>query len=206
LLFLAVTPVRAGVKPRITVAMTRRNAMQAHASSRRALLIVDMQVGLFNGHPPPFEGARVLANINTLIFRAREAGAPIYAVRHTGPAGSPIAPDSELTKLVSGLEVDAARDTVFVKTRPNCFIGTDLRQWLADAGVNELVIVGMKTEYCVDATCRAVADLGLRAVLIEDAHTSVDTPEMEARAIVAHHNRTLDGPFVRLARTEEFSF
>lgn len=180
--------------------------MQASASNQRALLIVDMQVGLFNGNPPPYEGARVLANINTLIARARAAGAPVYAVRHTGPAGSPIAPDSELTKLVSGLDVDAARDTVFVKTRPNCFIGTELRQWLADAGVNELVIVGMKTEYCVDTTCRAVFDLGMRAVLIEDAHTTVDTPEMSARDIIAHHNRTLNGPFVRLTRSEEFGF
>ncbi|NIE66369.1 cysteine hydrolase family protein [Burkholderia sp. Ax-1719] len=180
--------------------------MQARASSRRALLIVDMQVGLFNGNPPPYQGARVLANINALIARAREAGAPVYAARHTGPAGSPLAPDSELTKLVSGLDVDAARDTVFVKTRPNCFIGTELRQWLADAGVNELAIAGMKTEYCVDTTCRAALDLGLRAVLIEDAHTTVDTPEMDARAMIAHHNRTLNGPFVSLARAEAFAF
>ncbi|HEV3426843.1 MAG TPA: cysteine hydrolase family protein [Paraburkholderia sp.] len=180
--------------------------MQASAPSRRALLIIDMQVALFNGNPPPYEGARVLANINTLIARAREAHAPIFAVRHTGPAGSPIAPDSELTKLVSGLDVDAARDTVFVKTRPNCFVGTDLAQRLADAGVNELVIVGMKTEYCVDTTCRAVLDLGMRAVLIEDAHTTVDSPDLDARAIIAHHNRTLNGPFVTLARSEDFAF
>ncbi|WP_027818149.1 cysteine hydrolase family protein [Paraburkholderia bannensis] len=180
--------------------------MQASAPSRRALLIVDMQVGLFNGNPPPYEGARVLANINTLIARAREAGAPVFAVRHTGPAGSPLAPDSELTKLVSGLDVDAARDSVFMKTRPNCFVGTDLAQRLADAGVSELAIVGMKTEYCVDSTCRAVLDLGLRAVLIEDAHTTMNTPGLDARDIIAHHNRTLNGPFVTLARTGDFVF
>lgn len=180
--------------------------MQARAPSQRALLIVDMQVGLFHGNPPPYEGARVLANINTLIARARAAGAPVYAVRHTGPAGSPIAPDSELTKLVSGLDVDAARDGVLVKTRPNCFVGTDLAQRLADAGVNELVIVGMKTEYCVDTTCRAVFDLGLRAVLVEDAHTTVDSPGLNARDIIAHHNRTLNGPFVTLAWTEDVAF
>lgn len=180
--------------------------MQASAPSRRALLIVDMQAGLFNGNPPPYDGARVLANINVLIARAREVGAPVFAVRHTGPAGSPIAPDSALTKLVSGLDVNAERDTVFVKTRPNCFVGTDLAQRLADAGVGELAIVGMKTEYCVDATCRAVLDLGLRAVLVEDAHTTMNTPELDARDIIAHHNRTLNGPFVTLARTEELVF
>ncbi|WP_322045559.1 cysteine hydrolase family protein [Paraburkholderia sp. J67] len=180
--------------------------MQASASNPRALLIIDMQVGMFSSHPPPFEGERVLANINTLIARARAAGAPIYAVRHTGPAGSPLAPDSALTQLLPALAVDPARDHVFVKTRPNCFVGTGLAQWLAEAGVAELVIAGMKTEYCVDATCRAALDLGLRAVLIEDAHSTANTPALDARDIIAHHNRTLNGPFVSLARTADFAF
>ncbi|MBN3855863.1 MULTISPECIES: cysteine hydrolase family protein [unclassified Paraburkholderia] len=180
--------------------------MQDPLAPRRALLIVDMQLGLFNASPAPHEGARVLANINTLIARAREAGAPIYAARHTGPAGSPLAPDSALTQLLPDLDVDPARDTVFAKTRPSCFVGTGLAQQLAEAGVSEVAIVGMKSEYCVDTTCRAALDLGLRAVLIEDAHTTMDTPSLKAREIVEHHNRTLNGPFVRLARTDDFEF
>jgi nicotinamidase-related amidase len=180
--------------------------MQDPVRNRRALLIVDMQVGLFNGSELPYEGPRILANINTLIAKARAAGAPVFAARHTGPAGSPIAPGSPLTQLLSELDVDAARDTVFDKTRPNCFFGTGLALWLAEAGVAELAIAGMKTEFCVDTTCRAAPDLGVRPVLIEDAHTTMDTPALGAREIIAHHNRTLSGPFAALARTADFSF
>src|SRR5260221_3419929 len=43
------------------------------------------------------------ANTGQLIARAREAGAPIFAARHTGPAGSPIAPGSPLTQLLPQL-------------------------------------------------------------------------------------------------------
>lgn len=61
-----------------------------------ALLIIDMQTGLYDGPEKPFERERVLATLNQLIGRARAAGAPIFVARHTGPAGSPIEAGSPL--------------------------------------------------------------------------------------------------------------
>ncbi|CAI8692682.1 cysteine hydrolase [Burkholderia pyrrocinia] len=180
--------------------------MSEAPSPKRALLVVDMQVGLFHGLDRPHDGDRVLANINRLIGRAHEAGAPVFAVRHTGPAGSPIAPGSPLTALLPELAIDPARDTVFDKTRPSCFAGTRLAEWLRAANIGELVVTGMKTQYCVDTTCRAAADLGFRAVLVADAHTCMDTPALSAERIVAHHNATLDGPFAMLTTTEACLF
>jgi nicotinamidase-related amidase len=104
------------------------------------------------------------------------------------------------------LEVDAERDVIFDKTRPSCFFGTSLGERLAEAGISELVIVGMKTQYCIDATCRTAADMGLRPVLIADAHTCMDTRALPARAIIEHHNATLDGPFVTLASAANYEF
>jgi hypothetical protein len=54
-----------------------------------------------------------------------------------------------------------------------------------------VIIVGMKTQCCVDSTCRAARDLGFDAVLIADGHTCSDMPVMSAKDIVAHHNATL---------------
>ncbi|WP_321849860.1 cysteine hydrolase family protein [Burkholderia diffusa] len=175
-------------------------------SPQRALLIVDMQVGLFHGPERPHDGARVLANINRLIGLAHDAGAPVFAVRHTGPTGSPIAPDSPLAALLPELAIDPARDTVFDKTRPSCFAGTRLAEWLRADSIGELVVTGMKTQYCIDTACRAAADLGFRAVLVADAHTCMDTPALPAERIVAHHNATLDGPFATLTTTEACGF
>lgn len=172
----------------------------------RALLIIDMQMGLFHGPEKPYDGERVLTNINTLIDRAHQAQAPVFAARHTGPAGSPIEPGSPLTQLLPALHLDNARDRVFDKTRPSCFVGTPLAQWLREANVNELVIVGMKTEFCVDTTCRAAAELGFTPLLVADAHTTMDTPVLSAEAIIAHHNRTLGGPFVKLLSTDDCPF
>jgi nicotinamidase-related amidase len=172
----------------------------------RALLIIDMQEGLFNGPEKPYDRERILANINQLISKAREAGGPIFAARHTGPQGSPIEPGSPLTQLLPNMAIDAMRDTTFDKTRPNCFFCTGLADWLRNAAAAELVIAGMKTEYCIDATCRAAADLGFQPVLIADAHTCMDTQVLTAKAIIDHHNKTLNGAFAKLLNTADCQF
>ena len=175
-------------------------------SLARALLVIDMQEGLFNGPHAPFDGQRVLANIVQLIAKARESRAPIFAARHVGPPGSPIEPDSPLTHLLPALAIDPAIDNVFEKRRPSCFSGTGLAQRLASANVRELVIAGMQTEYCVDSTCRAAGDLGFKALLVADAHTTMDTPVLRAASIIEHHNRTLSGPFVKFVSTADCAF
>lgn len=173
---------------------------------QKALLVIDMQVGLFHGPQAPLEGDRVLGNINALIRAARAAAAPIVVVRHTGPEGSPIAAGSAFWQVLPELAVDAHQDHFIDKTRPSCFFNTGLAEWLDDAGVGELVICGMKTDYCVDSTSRLAADLGFKAVLVGDAHTTTDSPVLDAAAIIAHHNQTLAGPFVSVQATVDVRF
>ncbi|MBK5512630.1 cysteine hydrolase family protein [Pseudomonas sp. TH15] len=171
-----------------------------------ALLIIDMQVGLFNGPDKPHDGERLLANIQQLIRQARARKVPIYAVRHTGPQGSPIEAGSPFWQLLPDLELNASTDILFDKGKPNAFFATSLAQQLRAGGIDELFIVGMKTQYCIDSTCRAAADLGFNPVLVADAHTCMDTPALPARAIIEHHNATLGGAFARLINSADVTF
>ncbi|WP_411380511.1 cysteine hydrolase family protein [Pseudomonas sp. MPB26] len=171
-----------------------------------ALLIIDMQTGLYDGPEKPFERERVLHTINQLIQRTRRAGKPIYVACHTGPAGSPIEAGSPLWQPWHALDVDASRDHLFNKSRPSCFLGTGLEQHLKAAHVDELVIVGMKTQFCIDTTCRVAVELGFSVVLPQDAHTCMDTPALKAEAIIEHHNATLTGAFVKRVKAAEVLF
>jgi nicotinamidase-related amidase len=58
---------------------------------------------------------------------------------------------------------------VVQKNFPNSFRATDLKQRLDAAGVKHLVVAGMMTHMCVDATVRQAADLGYRVTLMGDA-------------------------------------
>ena len=170
-----------------------------------ALLILDIQVGLVHGPEKPWRCEALLQTVNTLMDKARSAGAPIFLARHIGPAGSPIEPGSPLTEVAQELKL-LGDEVVFEKRRPNAFEMTDLADNLRSREVTGVVITGMKTQYCVDSTCRAARDLGFDAVLIADGHTCSDTPVMKAQDIVAHHNATLAGPFCQLVQAEAWRF
>lgn len=177
--------------------------MESSHAKRSALLIIDMQVGLLHGPDRAFEGETVVSNINALIAQARSRSMPVIAIRHTGPASSPIAAGSPLWQLAPELAVDPVRDLILDKTRPSCFFGTGLHALLEERGIAELIVSGMKTQYCIDSTCRAAADLGFSVVLVKDAHTCMDTPLLSARSIIEHHNATLNGAFVTLMSTAD---
>lgn len=67
-------------------------------------------------------------------------------------------------------------EVIFEKNRPNAFEKTDLADQLQALGAEGVVITGMKTQYCVDSSCRAARGLGFEAVLIADGHSCSDTP------------------------------
>jgi nicotinamidase-related amidase len=171
-----------------------------------ALLLIDLQVGLFEGSEKLYRSEQLLENVNTLIDRARASGAPIFAVRHTGPEGSLIAAGSPWWQLYPLIAIDAQHDTIFDKYQPSCFAGTKLAEQLQTLQIDHLVIAGFKTQYCIDTNCRAAAERGFRVTLIADAHSCMNTPLLSAEVIIAHHNATLQGPFAQLAKASEFRF
>ncbi|MGG5289028.1 cysteine hydrolase family protein [Pseudomonas shirazensis] len=170
-----------------------------------ALLILDMQVGLVHGPDKPWRIGQVIDNVNTLIEQARDQGAPVFLARHVGPAGSAIEADSPLTQIIPQLQLQG-EEVIFEKRRPSAFAHTDLAEQLREHGCEGVVVTGMKTQYCVDSTCRAARDSGFDAVLIADGHTCSDTPALGAEAIVAHHNATLAGAFCRVLPAEGWRF
>ena len=100
---------------------------------RNALLLIDMQHGLYHAPDAPWQREALLANVQLLVRQARAAGAPVLAARHTGPAGSPIAAGSAAWQLLPELGLDPAHDYLFDKTRPDCFAGTGLKDVAAGA-------------------------------------------------------------------------
>ncbi len=82
-----------------------------------ALLILDMQVGLFHGPDKPWAGEALLDRLNNLLTKARSAGAPIFLARHVGPPGSPIEPGSPLVQLLPELRL-TGDEVIFEKTAP----------------------------------------------------------------------------------------
>ncbi|CAI0814143.1 cysteine hydrolase [Serratia sp. JSRIV001] len=174
---------------------------------KSALLVIDVQQGLFN--PPPAEAEQVLTRINQLSERARQAGVPVIFIQHQ-TAHEELSAGSAAWQIHQGLQVKPGDHRVD-KTTPDSFLRTNLGKLLIAEGVTQLVICGYSTEYCVDTTTRRAAGLGYPVVLAADAHTSHDKPHASGLQIRAHHNATLSsiksfGVAISAVPTAEVSF
>lgn len=142
----------------------------------RALLLIDIQRDYFAGGRHPLPGADGAAEAAGRLLEAfRRQGEPVVHVQHSWDE-----PDAEyLRPGTPGYEHDprvapSHGEPVVVKEAPNAFLGTDLRERLAGLAVKELVVGGMMTSMCVDATVRAAVDLGFAVTLAGDACAAPD--------------------------------
>lgn len=151
------------------------------------VLIVDVQTGLFTTDPPPWEADAVLARINQVTSMARARGVPVFFVRQDGDAEDDLVPGTAGWELDRRIQV-APGDLHLRKTTCDAFYATSLEQELKGRGVNKLVIAGYATEFCLDSTVRSASSKGFEVVVVEDGHTTNDSPIMPAKQIVRFHN------------------
>ena len=174
-------------------------------SGDTALLIVDVQLGMFEDSDPVYRGDVLLATISDLIARARVAGLPVIHIQHCGGENHPLKPDAPGWPIHPAV-APAEGDLVIHKRHPDSFQETDLQHELETRGIKHLIVTGIQTEYCVDTTCRRAYSLGYDVTLVQDAHSTWDTENLKAAQIVAHHNQVLGGWFVTLKAASEIEF
>jgi nicotinamidase-related amidase len=149
-----------------------------------ALMVVDVQNGVVaDAH----QRDAVVANISTLVDKAREEGVPIVWVQHS---------DEQLEKWSDAWEYvpELARqesEPLVHKTFGDSFEDTDLEEVLAKAGVGRLVVTGAQTDACVRSTIHGAFARGYDVTLVGDGHTTEDQSAWGAPPpdkVIAHTN------------------
>jgi nicotinamidase-related amidase len=148
----------------------------------RALIVVDIQKDYFPGGAFPLvnpEPAAAAARAVLDVFRS--TGERIVHLQHVWdePEATFMRPGTEGVEIHSAV-APAAGETVLTKDAPNGFLRTPLEAELRAARAEELVVCGMMTSMCVDATVRAAADLGFRVTVVHDACAA---PDLEFRGV-----------------------
>lgn len=156
-------------------------------SPTSAVLVVDVQVGLLTGPKPVYAGAKVVARIATVLHQARAAGCPVIYVQDNdvGPLDSPA---WQITPALA----PAPTDPVIRKAYGDSFYGTELDALLQQRGITQLIVVGCKTDACVDITSRRAVSLGYAVTLVSDAHTTTDNEFLSAPQSIAYYNLVLE--------------
>lgn len=163
-------------------------AMKPSVPEHTAVLVIDVQAGLFDGDLPAFEGDAVIARINETTAKARAAGALVFFIQHDGEPGSEyLAPFTEAWKLHPTLVVRPG-DPLICKTTCDAFYRTSLETELRARGVTTLVLTGYATDFCVDSTLRIAVSKDFRVIVVADAHTTSDNPVLKPDLVRQHHN------------------
>jgi nicotinamidase-related amidase len=132
---------------------------------KTALLLIDIQDFYFPGGKSALvEPLKAADNAAKLLSWFRKEKMAVIHVRHNSEPGGKI---NDIVKPIGG-------EKIISKDQVNCFVGTDLLEYLRANKTDTLVICGMQTHMCVEAATRAASDLGFKCILVQDACATKD--------------------------------
>lgn len=172
-----------------------------------ALLVIDVQNDVVEG---AYERDTVVANIGSLVEKARRERVPVVWVQHSDEG---LAKGSDGWRIVPELTPGDA-ETLVEKNYGDSFEDTALETVLSGLGVGRLVVVGAETDACIRSTLHGAFVRGYDATLVSDAHTAGDKSAWGApptEQVIAHTNlywsyQTAPGRTAGTAGTKEVDF
>jgi len=172
-----------------------------------ALLVIDVQKGVVDG---AYQRDAVVANIGTLVDKARAEGVPVVWVAH---ADEELQSGSEAWQYVPELRRGDSEPLVH-KNFGDSFEATNLEEVLAEAAVGRLVVTGAESDACIRATIHGAFTRGYDVNLVGDAHTAGDKSAWGAppvEQVIAHTNlywqwQAAPGRTAGVTETKEVTF
>lgn len=149
------------------------------------LLVVDTQKLITNENLYKFN--TFVSNVKNLIHEAREHSIEVIYVRHDDGIGN------ELTKGMVGFEIyeefqPMNDEKIFDKTVNSAFKESGLLEYLREKGENDIIIVGLQTDFCIDATIKCGFEHGFHIIVPAYANTTVNNQFMSAEQSYQYYN------------------
>ncbi len=149
------------------------------------LLVVDTQELITNDNLYEFELFE--GRVKELIETARNHNIEVIYVRHDDGE------ESELTKGKAGFEIyegfqPLAGECVFNKTVNSAFKGTGLLEYLSNKEEDTIIVVGLQTDYCMDATIKCGFEHGFRMIVPAHTNSTFDNEYMSGEATYKYYN------------------
>ncbi len=148
------------------------------------LIVIDMQKALLDDELYNLCG--LLENVEKLIAAARANQVEVIYVQHD--AG----PDTGFSVGDEGFAIadevaPLPGEKVFVKTVSSCFANGDFAAYLEAAKDEALMLVGLQTNFCIDATVKSAFERGYDVIVPEGAHSTFDNAYMTGEITCAYY-------------------
>lgn len=184
----------------------RKLAMELQANA--ALILIDQQKGIHHPKLGPRNNPGAEERIAELLSEWRRMARPVIHVQHLSRS-----PESVFWPQQSGVEFQErfeplSGECVIQKQVPDAFCGTTLAANLREAGIEQLIIVGVATHNSVESTARTAGNLGFETWVVEDACYTFDKVDFfgkmhSAQEVHAMSLGNLHGEYATVIRTAQ---
>ncbi|CYU85669.1 isochorismatase hydrolase [Streptococcus suis] len=163
---------------------------------KSALLVIDIQHLPVEGKLYGIENRLRLWKDS--LAQARQAGIEVIHVRHH---------DQELVKGTADWEIHSivaplASEKIFDKTFNSAFKETGLHAYLQEKGIEQLIIMGMATNFCVDTTVKVAFEYGYQLAIIKDGTTTGYSGKLDAKDLIDHYQNIWSWNFAQVDKLE----
>lgn len=176
----------------------------------KALLLIDIQNDYFENGTMTLEGSdNACLNANLILDKFRRDFIPVVHIQHIAlkPTATFFLPGTRGAEIHENIK-PLKDEKVIIKHYPNSFKDTELFDYLTTLHISDLVICGMMTHMCIDATVRAAKEFGFNCILIGDACATRDLSlygqKVKATDVQRSFLAALNGYYSTIKNTSEY--
>ena len=149
------------------------------------LIVIDVQKGITDERLYDFDG--FIKNVTNIIDAARKNNVEVIYVQHDDGPGTGFSfgdKDFEIADQVAPKE----NEKIFIKTINSCFGNNDLANYLRESKEKDLMIVGLQTNFCVDASVKSAFERGYKVIIPKGTNSTFDNDYMDRETTYKYYN------------------
>ena len=153
--------------------------------TKTALLVIDAQELITNERLYAFDN--YIENVRQLIAESRKNGIEVIYVRHDDGEGQPLSKGNEGFDVCREFAPEAG-ERIFDKSVNSPFCDSGLLGYLRKKAVKRLIVTGLQTDYCIDATVKCGFERGFEMIVPEYCNSTFDNVFMTAAQTYRYYN------------------
>ena len=152
------------------------------------LLVVDIQKGITDERLFDFES--FIINTCRIIRTARENAVEVIYIQHDDGPGTGFSVGDEDFEIATQVAPEK-NEKVVIKTINSCFGNRELAKYLEDEKDDTLMIVGLQTNFCIDATVKSAFERGYKVIVPEGTNSTFDNEYMDKKTTYDYYNKMM---------------
>lgn len=152
------------------------------------LLVIDIQKGITDSRLYNFEG--FLRDTRKIIDAARTNNVEVIYVQHDDGPGTGFSVGDVDFEIADQVAPNQA-EKVYLKTINSCFGNNELAQYLQAQEDKRLIIVGLQTNFCIDASVKSAFEKGFQVIIPAGTNSTFDNDYMDGKTTYRYYNEMM---------------